>query len=153
MFLQLPPEKIKEIVMEIEGPFTAYYDIKTGEILSVPDGHDGYFDLKDDPWADIVERFEENPDDFVVFKKPESHESFKAMEAFIRTLKGESLKTTLQNALSQRKPFRNFRDALSGQALEHWYAFQKQWLAEYVQRIIDEFNEEHKPNIEEEGVE
>jgi hypothetical protein len=47
------------------------------------------------------------------------------MEAFIETVKDSSLKNRLENALSQKRPFRSFKDVLIGLAEEErWYEFQ-----------------------------
>ncbi len=56
----------------------------------------------------------------------DSHESFRFMERFIETVDDQRLRKRLGEALTERKPFRRFRDVLAGErrVQRAWHAFE-----------------------------
>lgn len=104
-----------------------YLDLDNGSIFIV--FYDDEF-KSDDPEGPTRELVEEHPERFLYIDPLESNESFKIMENFIETLEEAPLREKLWNALSQRTPFRKFKDALLAypEVREHWFAFQKKAL-------------------------
>jgi len=65
------------------------------------------------------------------------------MEEFTETLDdSNSLKNMLYEALSRGKPFRNFKNIIdnSGEYRQKWFAFERQWLKEWVREKIEHMN-------------
>lgn len=71
---------------------------------------------------------------------PESSESFGIMESFIDEVDDKNLKKRVINALSNRRPFANFKSLVeSSKYREQWFAFKQRKLEEYVwENLIDE---------------
>lgn len=91
-----------------------YLDLETGEVLLAGEAADN-----------LPEDLEDNPRYRVIPTVP-SQESFRIMEDFIDTVDDEAAAGYLTEALRRRKPFRQFKDALSDfpGLEERWYDFQ-----------------------------
>jgi len=84
-----------------------YLDKETGDIFPVAN-ESGEIDMDEE----IIDKIEKNPDRYQVVDPIESHESFKIMEGFVDALPESKAREVLWRALSRRKPFRSFNDAL-----------------------------------------
>lgn len=71
---------------------------------------------------------EANPEQYLEIPELDSRESFEFMEEFIEKLAPPTVAEVLRNALTQRKPFRKFRDAISDfpEELDAWYKFEEE---------------------------
>ena len=97
------------------GEHNWYLDKETGEIFFVSE----YDSDEDDEYAQKVEEY---PDRYICIDPLESRDSYRIMEDYIFSLSDPTAKRSLENAISRRRPFSNFKDAL--------YDFpeiQKQW--------------------------
>lgn len=139
--ITLTDEEIKEIAGNLEIGNVTHYNVVTGEIVSHPDP-DRYFDDLEDLWGDILEKIEENSDDFIEFGTLESYESYKIMEDFTETVEDPDLKKALEKALSRPKPFQNFKYEIDGTIEERkqWFAFKSACYVESVKDQLRAFN-------------
>jgi hypothetical protein len=62
-----------------------------------------------------------------------SHEGFRAMEDFARSLDDDRIRERLFDALDRRRPFRAFKDALEAfpEVRERWFEFEEESLRRY----------------------
>jgi hypothetical protein len=76
----------------------------------------------------------------ITVEPPESSESFGIMESFIDEVDDNNLTKRLINALSNRKPFANFKGLVeSSNYRAQWFAFKQRKLEEYVwENLINE---------------
>ncbi len=76
----------------------------------------------------------------ITVEPPESSESFGIMERFIDEVDDKTLVKRLINALSNRRPFANFKGLVeSSKYREQWFAFKQRKLEEYVwENLINE---------------
>ncbi len=122
----IPNEKmIEEIAEFLEANMNCYFNHKTGEIINIPNFDNWMGDVE--LWDDVLQKIDDNAEDFVYFTGLESHEDYKIMVDFAEQIDNEELRDKLSGALEKRNPFRNFRADLdySGDYLEQWYAFKK----------------------------
>lgn len=86
-------------------------------------------------------------DKYIVMPHNSAREDYENMEAFAATIKDSSFRRALESALSQKHPFRRFRDTLRGNAVyqERWNKFE----AECHRKMIMEWLEEN--NLEPAG--
>jgi len=111
--------------LELGSPgITQYLNMETGGIAMIGEYSDS-FDENGEPLdPDDLDKFEDEK--YIALPIVDSNEGFRDMEAFIETVKDSSLKNRLENALSQKRPFRKFKDVLIGLAEEErWYKFQE----------------------------
>jgi len=90
------------------GTAQSYLDRHTGEIIRVSD---------DDVTGEEEElrgRVEADPDRWIEIEPLPSSDGFTVMENFIGALPESEDKRTLERAISYKKPFSNFKQALSG---------------------------------------
>jgi hypothetical protein len=105
--MTLTSNQIKEIAELLECGLQCFVHKLTGAIEYHPDE----FDILDDPepWQDLVDKIEENWDDYIGFEKMDSFQSFQVMEDFVDSLDQGDEKKRLEYAISRPKPFRNFK--------------------------------------------
>jgi len=138
------PEKfapvINPIAQSIDAGFICYLNPETMEMKDFPKS------LTDDPnefetstsYAVQEEELKfKSWNKCFFFKPPDSNESFQIMEAFAENTEDEILQEQLFYALSSKKPFANFKEAIhSSKQSDNWFFFKMNWLEEHVKQII-----------------
>lgn len=126
-------EIIKEIAELLDIQEVVFLHKETHEILAYPiaDGAtDEEFDYIE---QEVMEVVNAAPDSYIRFDPLNSRESFQMMEDFVETIKNERLRNRLIDALSIKKPFRSFRNAVEDEEiLDDWYAYKDAYLQMYV---------------------
>ena len=144
--MTLTEAQINEIAEELECGSKCYVHKKTKELVFVPDTLRNP-DIDTDGWIEEIEKIEDNFFDYFEIEPPKSRDSFRIMEEFTETLDdSNSLKNMLYEALSRGKPFRNFKNIIdnSGEYRQKWFAFERQWLKEWVREKIEHMNFDDK---------
>jgi len=102
------------------GTVQFYLDKQTGEILRVSD----LSETMEEQDA-LYDRMELEPDRWVEIEPLPSSEGFEIMEDFVAGLPEGEKQRTLERALSYKKPFSNFKQALSEMPAirERWFSF------------------------------
>ncbi len=104
-----PTEKqIDEIAEDIECGMKCYFNLKTGEIVTIRD-FDSCPLADEDQWKDEIKKIEKNSDDYFEFEGFESHKSFRIMADFASDVDDEKLQNNLIDALNRPKPFQKFK--------------------------------------------
>ena len=133
------PEKYKELVHNvaenIDCGLVCFINPETLEVEEIPKGMlDGFSDFS------VNQELEDEDDDEQKFlhvewescisvEPRESHESFKIMEKFVDEVNDKNLKNKLINALSNRRPFANFKNIVeSSNYRKEWFAFKQKQL-------------------------
>ena len=131
-------EKIKEIAENLDIGMLTCFNIRTGEIEATPDVFDVFAEEPDPEWQEIIDKVEENSDDWVVFEKFESWESYKMMESFIATVDDIKLRQELHTAIQKRKPFSRFKYIIedAGEYRQQWFDFKETYYMNHVRRQI-----------------
>ena len=107
------------MAMEDHGGFLSYYlDKETGKIRLTSEDW-GLSDEDDD----LPQRLEEEPDRYVGIEALSSHDGYRIMEDFVDSLPEGEERRILQQALSWKKPFSNFKSAVAdmGPLREQWF--------------------------------
>lgn len=130
--------QIKEIAENFNIGMLTYLNIRTGEIEAIPDLDVVIADEADPEWQEILDKVEENPDDWIVFEKFESWESYKMMESFIATVDDDKLSQELHSAIQKRKPFSSFKYVIedAGEYRQQWFDFKLTYFMNHVRRQI-----------------
>jgi len=99
----------------------------TGNIDSHPKDMD-FFEDEENPWKELIEKVDENRENYIIIETMPGHESFNVMKSFIDELEEGKLKLSLINALDKAKPFRNFKSIVddSGEYRQKWFDYQLQ---------------------------
>jgi len=126
---------IKSIAQDLDCGFDCFYNIKTDEVVTVPNFKNISDDeLFDEAFGDIVQSLESNKADFIKIEVLESFESFKIMERFVGQLSDLELKGVLEDVLKNRKPFQNFKYVIENSACrQSWFDFKQNEL----ERIVE----------------
>ena len=133
----IPPIDMSFLIDALEdhtSMASCYLDKQTGEILRISE-----YDTEEEkkPFYDQIDAF---PDRYVCIEPLDSSTSFRIMEDFVQGLPDGEERRSLERALSWKKPFSNFRNALREKpeigALWHKFhdarmtALAKEWLEE-----------------------
>lgn len=109
--------------MQDDGPTGAdfYLNLDTGEVV-LP-GFEEDVDLED-----------VSEDNYACIERIEAYASYRHMEDFAVALPEGRARSELEAALIRSKPFRHFKDVLSGHlhVQEAWYAYQDEVMREFI---------------------
>ena len=120
--------------MQDQGYDTEWFlDLETGEVVP----RVGEDQVGEDATDKLIE---ENPDRFRAIESVPSHRSFKIMESFVSQLPASREKFRLEDVLEGRKPFRNFKDALSDMdpLRDEWFRFELESFAVIAQEWLED---------------
>lgn len=123
-----------ELLMAMEdhgGYATSYLDRQTGEILRISE--------YDDEREELQDKIEADESRYLYIEPIPSQESFEVMEDFIASVSDEEAKSTLEQAISRRRPFRNFKDAFYDfpQVREEWFRFHNEMLLQKAKEWVE----------------
>jgi hypothetical protein len=141
------PELIKNIAEYIGCGLVCFLNPETFEVIKIPQGfleENEYFE--EDFYQADLDRIEHDWGKTIRIEPPESFESFKFMERFASDeIKDKPMQGKLFNALSQGKPFRNFKNIVeSSEFRQQWFDYYQLCLEKYVrdQMSADEWLED-----------
>jgi hypothetical protein len=131
-------DNVKEIAEQLDCGFRVFIDIKTRQILFVPDDND-YSDFDTEAWAEELEQIENNATDYYEIDKWTSSEAFEIMSEFTDQLTDNNLQSRLLDALGKKKPFREFKFVIdnSGDFRQMWFDFKNKWQQDFVSRQLN----------------
>ena len=134
--------QIKEIAELLDCGERVFINRETGKILSHPDFDKNGYDTEF--YEEILEELENNFTDYWEVEQLSSRDSFEIMENFTNQLEdANQLKDKLYKALSNKKPFANFKFQIdnSGIYRQEWFDFKNEQLKKWV---LEKYNEEKK---------
>lgn len=119
-------EYISTMMESNDYELSAYIDRETGELV-LSEEYDEMFgdeESEDDEEFEYDEEFENLRERYLPIPHNGSRDSYEDMEEFIETVTDPKLKSRLQRAIDQRKPFANFKDVIGGSdEVNRWYSF------------------------------
>jgi hypothetical protein len=129
---------VREIAQELDCGNECYYNLKTNEIIAIPD----FSQISDEEefkeiFRKDFEKINQEKEDFIKIEILESFESFKIMERFIEQLNDQNLKLELQAILQQKKPFQNFKYKIDHSDFrQYWFDFKQNELEKIVKNQL-----------------
>lgn len=133
--MHLSEELISEIADLLDWGLICYYHRPTGTLESLPNQDDDYFDPE--PWQDLIDKLEQDRDNYAKFEVMSSHQAFKVMENFAHSIQDSRFREQLLDRLSRRKPFRNFNDLVDDSGYrEDWFKFKANAYQDFVREQI-----------------
>ena len=142
LLAELSPEVIREAAEMLDAGMICFIDKYTGELDYYPDESKNYLD-DPEPWEETMNKLDSNPGMYYRIEGLSSFDSFKIMEDFIESLSDQQIADQLYRAISKKKPFRNFSDAIFEypKVREDWFAFK---LARYIDWVNEQIDLERK---------
>lgn len=136
--MKLTENQIEEIANDLDCGMKCFYNLRTGEIKSIPD-FDSWLGADEELWEEELNELEENWGDYFEFTRFESHESYQIMADFAEELSDTGLQNKLINALNRQKPFQNFKWEIdnSGEFRQQWFEYKKNRYIQWVKEQID----------------
>lgn len=131
-------ENIKEIAELLDCGFRVFIHKTTGQLLNVPDEDELLaWDLDfSDEEQEVVEN---DYTDYYEVEKWTSTEAFEIMSAFANQLTDTDLQDQLLEALSKKKPFREFKFIIddSNEFRQEWFDFKSKCQQDFVKRQLN----------------
>jgi Uncharacterised protein family (UPF0158) len=145
MNISITPEKIKNIVQEVEMGMLCYFHIKTGELECVPDELKGHAGYEEEFWKDSLKKIKTHRRHYICFEGMESSESFRMMQKFIQDIKDDITCRRFQEIITFKKPFGHFKQLLNDYPLlkEEWYSFKDEQYRLFIQQQLETYNAVH----------
>ena len=130
---------IKEIAQEIDCGFDCYYNLKTLEIITIPNfGQMSYEDEFRDAFSTELGKIKKNKAEFIKIEVLESFESFKIMERFVSKIADKQFQAELENILERKKPFQNFKNRIENSGFrQNWFDFKRKELERIVESQLN----------------
>jgi hypothetical protein len=129
---------VREIAQELDCGNECYYNMKTNEIIAIPD----FSQISDEEefkeiFREQLEKINQKKENFIKINILDSFESFKIMERFIAQLNDQNLKLELQDVLQQKKPFQNFKHKIDQSNFrQFWFDFKQNELEKIVENQL-----------------
>lgn len=134
-------EIINEIAQLLDSKEVVYLHRDTHEVLSHPDPDDPTYSHELDYLVqEVTDQIDLSLEKYIEFKPLTSREAFKFMQSFTAdVVTDNTLRLRLQDALSGKRPFRFFREALEDHPtwLQYWYDYNQAQLEIIVSDAID----------------
>jgi hypothetical protein len=132
---------INKLAQELDCGNDCFYNPETKELICIPSadlramGDEEYYE---EVFKDDFEKIKRQKQDLIKIEVLESFESFKIMENFKNELIDEQFKKKINEALTNRKPFQNFKYLIdTSEYRESWFEFKHQELEKIVVKIIE----------------
>jgi hypothetical protein len=133
----IKPEILKEMAEMVDMGMICFYHKPSGEMDYYPDeDKNPHFD--EGPWMDVIDKIEANSDDYIRVEGMSSGEGFKIMEDFIANIDHIPTHNRFVDAISRKKPFRNFNDMLFNypDLREAWFAYKLERYIAHVKKQL-----------------
>ncbi|WP_026452175.1 UPF0158 family protein [Aequorivita capsosiphonis] len=131
---------IKEIADSLLCGMICFYEKATNSFIEYPKEVEDYlmFD-EENPWQEVIDKVEDNVDDYLLIDPMPSSEAFKLMEQFAREIDSLGFSAKLLDALDKRKPFQNFNHLIENDFdnRQLWFDFRLEKNMEWVKRQIE----------------
>jgi hypothetical protein len=138
MTLEIEDKTIKDIAEWLDMGMVCFYHKASGEIEYYPDElRNPAYD--EETWAEAIDKVEKNPNDYLRFEGMHSSAAFKLMEDFISGINHVPTHNRFINAISGKKPFRQFNELISNypDLQEQWFAYKLECYIEFVKGQIE----------------
>lgn len=139
--MKVKEENIREIAELILCGHLCFLNIITGDFEYHPEEMDFFID-EENPWQEVIDKIENNWDDYIRIEPMNSTQSYAVMESFAEELELNGFGKKLLNALNRPKPFRNFN------YLIHESDFRQEWFDFRQERNIDWVREQISDRVE-----
>ena len=136
----LTQEQITEIAQQLDCGNKCFVHKETNELIFIPDENRNPT-MDTEFFEEEMEKIDNNFGEYDVIETLESNESFEIMADFTEQLADNNqLKAKLANALSKKKPFREFKFVIdnSGAYRQEWFDFKNRKLEEFVRNRLNE---------------
>ena len=138
MNIDIKPEMLKEIAEMLDAGMVCFYHKTTGEMEYYPD-EDSNPGFDDEAWADVIEKVDADYDNYLRFEGMSSSESFRVMEGFISNIEDIPTHNAFIEAISRKKPFRQFGELLFNypDLREQWFVYKSESYIDYVKEQME----------------
>jgi lactoylglutathione lyase len=129
---------INDIAQNIDMGMLCFIHRETLELISYPDPNQFHDDVEEH-WGEDMKKVARNEDEYVCISKMGSSNSFRIMEDYTKTIKNKKLQGKLEQALENRKPFRNWKYIIDdqGEEREEWFKFKQARMETWVKCHLD----------------
>lgn len=144
--IKLDKNKIREVYKILNTDMKCYYNLKTEELLEIPDFESNPY-AGEEMWQDVIEKLESDFDNFIEFDKTPSKEEYQIMVDFVDNIDDKFIQAHMIRVLNMPKPFKNFKFEFHNTAADYrikWFEFKAQKYCEWIERYINGLNESYR---------
>ncbi len=134
--MKVKEQTIRELAELLLCGQLCYVNIKTGTFEHHPMQMD-YFMDEENPWQEVMDKLEQNREDYIRIEPMDATKSFAVMEDFSERLPPEGFRNRLLTALRRPKPFRNFNHIIhESEFRQEWFDFREERNIEWVKEQL-----------------
>ncbi|MGM1057535.1 MAG: UPF0158 family protein [Bacteroidota bacterium] len=102
-----------------------------------------FFPDEENPWQEVIDKIENNWDDYIRIEPMNSNQSYAVMESFADQLESDGFRKKLLTVLNRPKPFGNFNYLIhESDFRQEWFDFRQErnveWVREQISDRVDE---------------
>lgn len=135
---------INEIAQQLDCGNECYYNPRTNDLICIPNADlmaTGDEDYYKEVFRDDLEKVRSQKKDLIKFEVLDSSESYKIMEDFKNQCNDDDFKEKIEEVLSRRKPFQNFKFLIyNSEYRQDWFEFKQKELEKIVLETIEDYN-------------
>lgn len=130
---------IKEIAPELDYGSNCYFNLKTEEIIAIPNFNEFWEEAEfRDAFSIEIDKVNKNKAEYIKMEVLESFESFKIMERFVSQITDKLLQSDLETILYRKKPFQNFKNRIDhSNYRQAWFDFKQKELENIVETQLN----------------
>ncbi|MES2328776.1 MAG: UPF0158 family protein [Bacteroidota bacterium] len=139
MPIQISENQLKEIAELLDCGMICFYHRENKELEYYPDPFKQY-DVDEEAWGEVMDKVEENYQDYLRFEPMSGTDAFRVMEDFVATIPSQHIQYALMQVLSRRKPFQGFNHLLLQypHLREQWFVYKSDQYIKFVREQIEE---------------
>lgn len=138
--MKLKEDIIREMADSLLCGMECYYHRPSNTFIEYPkDAEDHYMKWEENPWQEVIDKVENNPEEYITVEPMPSFRSFEVMEKFARIVDSLPFAARLLDVLSRKRPFRNFNDLVENDFdyRQDWFDFRLRENMEWVKDQIE----------------
>jgi len=136
--MKVKEENIREMADLILCGHLCFLNTMTGDFEYHPEEMD-FFPDEENPWQELINKIENNWDDYIRIEPMHSTQSFAVMDSFADQLDSDGFRKKLINALNRPKPFRNFNYLIhESDFRQEWFDYRQKRNVEWVREQISD---------------
>lgn len=130
-----PQKHTETIVKPLKCGLNCYYRRPMGKTELPTDLECLYYDPES--WQDVINKIENDRDNYIRFDKMESYQAYRVMEDFAYSLTDTDFRDKILERLERRKPFQNFKRLIDASDYrQDWFDFKKKAYIEWVKEQV-----------------
>lgn len=134
--MELSDQIIKDIANNLECGLICFFNPQTMKVIALPSLDMG--DIDEDLWQEDLEEIDRNRQQYLELEPMPAKDGFDMMLDFVEEVKDSYWREQLEQALSRKKPFSQFKNVVNSNEpiRQQWFKFKAEQYQTWVKNYI-----------------